>query len=106
MKKVADVARLFKVTEQMIEKWGSVFAQYLGSSARAETQPRLFNETDLRVLALIAYYWEETSDHRNIHFLLKDGYHNDNLYLNFADLRTQIQGVSDHTTKPGEASPG
>lgn len=57
---------------------------------------REFNEADLRVLALVAEYWEDEPDYENICAMLNCGEQNDDRFIEFAHLHTPIfQDVPD-----------
>jgi hypothetical protein len=93
---VGYVARLFNVTKDTIKKWSAEFAEFLSSSANPRKgHARKYNQSDLRVLALISEYkdWEgeeDDHDYSGIYFALNSGEHNDDRYVEFAHLNSPI----------------
>jgi DNA-binding transcriptional MerR regulator len=55
--KSGDLARLFGVSSEAIRQWTEVFAEFLSDDAQAKNmRQRLYNETDVLVLATVARY--------------------------------------------------
>jgi DNA-binding transcriptional MerR regulator len=90
MRTVAEIARLFDVEKDTVKNWCYRFADYLSPSATARGKTRLFDDTDLRVLALIYYYWEDNPDYEHIRSLLSSMEYNNEEFLEFGELNTSI----------------
>lgn len=91
MKQVSDVARLFDVDRDTIKKWCHEFSDYLSSAATPpKGQTRVFDESDVRVLALIFYYWEDEPDYEAIRGSLNSNEQDDGHFLEFVFLNTPV----------------
>jgi len=91
MKTVADVARLFDMDRDVVKKWCYDFADYLNPKANPpKGRVRRFTEADLRVLAVVFYYWEENPDYENIRACLDSRDHEDEHFVEFSRLHTSI----------------
>lgn len=91
MRQVSDVARLFGVDRDIIKKWCHEFSDYLSSAATPpKGQTRLFGESDVRVLALIFYYWEDEPDYDAIRGSLNSNEQDDGHFLEFVFLNTPV----------------
>jgi hypothetical protein len=91
VKTASEVARLFDVNRDVVKTWCYHFAEHLSPDATPpKGQVRRFTEYDLRVLAVIYYYWEDDPDYENIHACLNSGEQNEEHYLEFALLHTPL----------------
>lgn len=91
MKTVGEVARLFRVDSDTVKKWCYEFSDYLTASAVPEKgQPRVFTESDIRVLAVVRSYWEDEPDYEYIRILLNEEHHLEDRFVEFAYLNTEI----------------
>lgn len=102
MRTVAEIARLLGVEKDLVKKWCFEFGEYLSPSAAAKGEMRLFEETDLRVLALICYYWEDSPDYEHIRSHLNTETYNEDFYVEFSELNTGIFKNADHYDIEGE----
>lgn len=87
MATTAEVARMLDVDRDTVKLSASKFADHL---SRKATPPkggqRHFNESDLRLLALVFYYWEDDPDYEHIHAMLNSGDHEDDRFIEHARL--------------------
>ena len=91
MKTVSEIARLFKVDKDTIKNWCFEFSDYLSPSAKLSNgQARAFTESDIRVFALIYYYWEDDPDIEHIRTLLNEEHHFEDMFVEFAYLHTPL----------------
>ena len=91
MRQVSDLARLFGVDRDTVKKWCYKFSEYLSVTANPpKGQVRFFTDTNLQVLALVYYYWEDEPDYEAIRYRLNAGDHNEDVYLEFVYLNTPI----------------
>ena len=91
MKTTSEVARLFRVDRDTIKNWCYEFSDYLSTSAKlSDDQARAFTESDIRVFALIYYYWEDTPDIEYIRTLLNQEHHLEDMFVEFAYLNTPV----------------
>jgi DNA-binding transcriptional MerR regulator len=90
MATISDVARLLDVGRDTVKHWTTEFAEHLSLTARVKGKVRQFSEADLRVLALISYYWEEDPDLENIHAMLNSGDYDEDVFAEFASLNTPV----------------
>jgi len=91
MATISEVARMFDVDRNTVLLWISKFADHLGSKATLpKGEPRQFSESDLRVLALVFYYWEDDPDYEHIHAMLNGGDHESDVFIEHARLHTPI----------------
>jgi DNA-binding transcriptional MerR regulator len=91
MRQVSEAARLFGVGRDTVKKWCHEFPSYLSATANPPTgQVRYFTDRDLRVLAVIFYYWEAEPDYEAIRHRLDSGYQDEEMYLEFAYLNTPV----------------
>ena len=91
MKTTSEVARLFRVDRDTIKNWCYEFSDYLSTPAkRADGQARAFTESDIRVFALIYYYWEDAPDIEYIRTLLNQEHHLEDMFVEFAYLNTPV----------------
>ncbi len=74
-----------------MKTWTTEFAEHLSLTANSpKGTERQFGEADLRVLALIADFWDEDPDLQNIHAMLNCGEHNEDRFSDFARLHTPL----------------
>lgn len=90
MATISDVARLLGVNRDTVKCWTTEFAEHLSLTATAKGKERQFGEADLRVLALISFYWEDDPDLENIHAMLNSGDYNEDVFAEFARLNTPL----------------
>jgi len=91
MATIAEVARHLNVDREDVKTWAVEFAGHLTSSATPpKGQERQFDESDLRVLALVAGSWEENPDLENIHAMLNAGEQHGEPYLEFGRLHSPL----------------
>lgn len=91
MATISEVANFFCVDRDQVKMWAREFAEHLSFNANpAKGIERQFNQTDLRVLALVAEYWEESPDLECIHIRINSGSFNEERYVEFAYLHTPI----------------
>ena len=90
MRTVAEIARVLDVEKDTVKKWCFEFGEYLSPSAATKGETRLFDETDLRVLALIGYYWEDSPDCDHIRYHLNCMSYNEEEFIEFSELNTGI----------------
>lgn len=91
MATTSEVARMFSVDRDAVKLWASKFADHLSSKATPpKGEQRQFNESDLRVLALVFYYWEDDPDYEHIHSMLNSGDHENQTFIEHARLHTPI----------------
>lgn len=102
MRTVAEIARLLEVEKDLVKKWCFEFGEYLSTSAAAKGKIRFFDETDLRTLALISYYWEDSPDYEDIRSHLNSKTYNEDFYVEFSELNTGIFKKTDHYDIPGK----
>lgn len=91
MNTISDVARLFRVDRNTVKKWCYEFSDYLSASATpSKGQARVFTEANIRVFALVYYYWEDEPDYEYIRILLNLEHHLEDMFVEFAYLNTPI----------------
>jgi len=91
MATISDVARLLAVDRDTVKKWTTEFAEHLSLTANpSKGKERQFGEADLRVLALVADFWEDDPDLENIHAMLNSGDFNEEHFAEFARLQTPL----------------
>jgi DNA-binding transcriptional MerR regulator len=91
MATISEVARMFDVDRDTVKLWTSKFADHLSKAATpSKGEQRQFNESDLRVLALVFYYWEDDPDYEHIHALLYGRNHETETFIEHARLHTPI----------------
>lgn len=91
MATISEVAQHLGVDRDTVKTWATEFAEHLSLTANPpKGKERQFGETDLRVLALVADYWEEDPDLENIHAMLNSGDFNEDHFAEFACLRTPL----------------
>ena len=91
MRQVSDVAKIFGVDRDTIKRWCLEFADYLSPVATPpKGQTRFFDDSDIRVLAVIFYYWEEEPDFENIRYCLNSDHQNDDVFIDFAYLHSPV----------------
>ncbi len=91
MATTSEIARMFAVERDTILRWTAEFADHLSSKATPpKGEPRHFSESDLRVLALVFYYWEDDPDYEQIHAMLNSGDHLSDIFIEHARLHTPI----------------
>jgi hypothetical protein len=91
MATISEVAQFLGVGRETVKTWATDFAEHLTLKANPpKGRERQFSEADLRVLALVAEYWEEEPDYENIHATLNGGGQLDERFLEFARLHTPI----------------
>lgn len=96
MATISEVARLLDVSRDTVKYWTTEFAEHLSLTATVKGQERQFGEADLRVLALVSYYWEDDPDLEHIHAMLNCGDYNEDVFAEFASLHTPVfQDVPD-----------
>jgi hypothetical protein len=78
MATISQVARILAVNRDTVKQWTTDFAEHLSLTANpGDGSERQFNEADLRVLALVADFWEDEPDYENINAMLNSGDHNE-----------------------------
>lgn len=98
MRSVSEISDIFDTPKEVIKEWAYVFSDYLSSYANpTKGQTRFFTFQDIRVLALIYYYWEDDPDYENIYSLLNTEEYNEDKYLTFAYLNTPIFANAEFT---------
>lgn len=97
MASISQVARLLGTDRETVRRWCVRFAEYLSLTAsKPQGKARQFTDADLRVLALVAEFWEDEPDYENIHAMLNCGEQDDDRFMDFAGLHTPIfQDVPD-----------
>ena len=91
MATISEVARLLGVDRDTVKKWTTEFAEHLSLTANpSKGKERQFGEADLRVLALVADFWEDDPDLENIHAMLNSGEFNEEHFAEFARLHTPL----------------
>lgn len=91
MATTSKVARMFDVDPATVKLWSFQFAEHLSSKATPpKGETRQYNESDLRVLALVFYYWEDGADYEHIHAMLNSGDHESEIFIEHAQLHTPI----------------
>lgn len=91
MATISEVAQHLGNDRETVKTWTKEFAEHLSLTANpSKGQERQFGETDLRVLALVADFWEENPDLENIHAMLNSGDFNEDRYAEFAFLRSPV----------------
>ena len=74
MRTVSEVARMFDVDRDVVKTWCYHFAEHLSPEATPpKGQERHFTDSDVLVLAVIFYYWEDDPDFEHIHACLNSG---------------------------------
>ena len=88
---ISNIAQHLGVDRDTVKKWTTEFAEHLSLTANPPKGiERQFGETDLRVLALVADFWEDDPDLQNIHAMLNCGDFNEDRFAEFACLRTPV----------------
>ncbi|MBW4474045.1 MAG: hypothetical protein KME45_27275 [Stenomitos rutilans HA7619-LM2] len=91
MRNVSEVAKVFEIDKELVKKWAFEFKQHLSDFANpAKGKARLFTQSDLRVLAVVYYYWDEDPDYEHIDSLLCSGRQDEEIYTEFQYLNTPI----------------
>lgn len=90
MATISNVARLLGVSRDTVKTWTIEFAEHLSLTATVKGTEREFGEADLRVLALVSYYWEDDPDLENIHAMLNSGDYNEDVFSEFASLNMPV----------------
>lgn len=90
MATISDVVRLLSVGRDTVKYWSTEFAEHLSLTATVKGKERQFGESDLRVLALLSYYWEDDPDLENIHAMLNSGDFDEDVFAEFASLNSPI----------------
>lgn len=91
MASISEVAGHLGVSRDTVKTWTHEFAEHLSLTANpSKGKERQFTEADLRVLALVADFWEDDPDFENIHAMLNCGEYNDERFAEFARLRTPL----------------
>lgn len=91
MATVSEVARFLGVSRDTVKTWTTEFAEHLSLTANPpKGTERQFGEADLRVLALVADFWEDDPDLQHIHAMLNSGEHNEDRFSDFARLHTPL----------------
>lgn len=91
MATISDVARHLGVDRETVKTWTAEFAEHLSLTAKpTKGKERQFGEADLRVLALVADFWEDDPDLENIHAMLNCGDYNEERFSEFARLHTPV----------------
>ena len=71
---VGELARLFKVDRETVKTWSYHFNDYLSKGAQPEKgAPRSYTIDDVRVLAYVMMYWEDSPDLDYIRYGLNSG---------------------------------
>lgn len=88
---ISEVAQHLRVDRDTVKTWTTEFSEHLSLTANPpKGKERQFGETDLRVLALVADFWEDDPDLQNIHAMLNSGDFNEDRFAEFACLRTPV----------------
>jgi DNA-binding transcriptional MerR regulator len=97
MATISEVAQHLGVDRETVKTWTKEFAEHLSLTANPpKGKERQFGENDLRVLALVSYYWEDDPDLEYIHAMLNSGDYNEDVFAEFASLHTPVfQDVPD-----------
>lgn len=91
MATISEVAQHLGVDRDTVKTWATEFAEHLSLTANPpKGKERQFGETDLRVLALVADFWEDNPDLEHIHAMLNCGDYNEDKFAEFACLRTPV----------------
>lgn len=91
MATISQLAGMFGVDRETVKLWATEFAEHLSLRARPpKGQQRQFTECDLRVLALVFYYWEDDPDYENIHSMLNSGDYENDIFSEHAQLHTPV----------------
>lgn len=60
---ISETARILSVGIEQVEKWASLFKEFLGKKANpTDNQSRCFSDSDLLVFAYISTLWEDEPD--------------------------------------------
>lgn len=74
IKRVGDAATLFDVTPQTIRRWTDEFSDYLSTGANPDDgSTRVFTDTDMEVLALVATVKQNGGTYDDAHARLRTG---------------------------------
>ena len=97
MATISEVAQHLGVDRETVKTWTKEFGEHMSLTANPpKGNDRQFGETDLRVLALVADFWEDNPDLEHIHAMLNSGDFNEDRFAEFACLRTPVfQDVPD-----------
>lgn len=80
---------MFDVDRDVVKTWCYHFAEHLSPEATpAKGQERHFTDSDVLVLAVVCYYWEDDPDFEHIHACLNSGEQNEDIYVEHALLHT------------------
>ena len=104
---IASIARIFKVEKKEVKDWVYHFSDYLTIGANPEKgEERLFSLEDIRVMAYVFSYWEDTPDYECIRIGLNSNSHYKHELID--DLITELSPFFidpseniDHTWKHG-----
>ena len=102
MRKVADIARLFDVQSETVKKWCYHFGEHLSASATVKAKTRLFDDSDLRIFAMIYYYWEDDPDYEHIHACLNSSQQDCEKFREFSLLHSSIFRNAEHCDYVGD----
>jgi len=102
MRQVADIAQLFDVKPEVVKKWCHEFEEHLTPTAVVKGKTRHFNDSDLRVFALVHYYWEDDPDYEHIHACLNSGGHEEEVFVEFSLLHSSIFKEADECDYVGD----
>lgn len=91
MATISEVARMFKVDRETVKLWAKRFGDHLSKKATPpKGQQREFTESDLRVLALVFYYWDDDPDYEYLHAMLNSNEHESETFFEYAQLHTPL----------------
>jgi hypothetical protein len=91
MATIFEIVQHLGVDRDTVKTWTTEFSEHLSLTANPpKGNERQFGETDLRVLALVANFWEDDPDLERIHAMLNSGDFNEDRYAEFACLRTPV----------------
>jgi hypothetical protein len=102
---VEYVARLFDIDESLVELWSDQFAEYLSKPTNRKDEPRIYTQSDLKILAVI-YDNHDASDDTTAassgaYLALNSGSQDDKRYREFAYLNSPVfQEVPDEFEHP------
>jgi hypothetical protein len=87
--KVADIASLFRVAPEVVERWSELFSEFLAPSASIAGEERTYALVDLQVFALVNEMkdWsggDPVDDYSEILFALNSDYHLEERYRDSA----------------------
>lgn len=92
MRKIADIAKLFDVKTETVKKWCFHFREHLSESATVKGRPRLFTDSDVSILAVIYYYWDDNDnpDYEHVHACLNSREQDCEKFYEFGRLHSSI----------------